>query len=105
MTRTMLALGAAVCALMSSASQAADPAAGRVSFETCLGCHGNPHYVNVYPSYHVPLLAGQHEQYLVAALTAYREGDRAHPTMRANAALLSDGDIANIAAYLAALKP
>lgn len=105
MTRTMLALGVAFCALMSGASQAADPAAGRQAFETCLGCHGSPNYVNVYPSYHVPYLAGQHEQYLVAALKAYRDGDRSHPTMQANAASLSDDDIANIAAFLAGLKP
>jgi len=105
MTRTMLALGVAFCALMSSASQAADPAAGRKAFETCLGCHGSAHYVNVYPSYHVPLLAGQHEEYLVGALKAYRDGDRSHPTMQANAAALSDDDIADIAAFLASLKP
>jgi len=90
---------------MSSASQAADTAAGRQAFETCLGCHGAPNYVNVYPSYHVPYLVGQHEQYLVAALKAYRDGDRSHPTMQANAASLSDDDIANIAAFLAGLKP
>lgn len=105
MNKTMLALGVAFSALMSSASQAADPAAGRQAFETCLGCHGAAHYVNTYPTFHVPLLAGQHEQYLVSALKAYRDGDRNHPTMQANAAALSDEDIANIAAFLAGLKP
>ncbi len=104
MNRTMLALGVAFCALMSSASQAADTAAGRLAFETCLGCHGEARYVNTYPTYHVPLLAGQHETYLVAALKAYRSGERDHPTMRANAAALSDEDIANISAFLAGLK-
>lgn len=105
MTRTMLALGVAFCALASGISQAADTVAGRQAFETCLGCHGSPHYVNTYPTYHVPLLAGQHEQYLVAALKGYRDGDRNHPTMQANAGSLSDDDIANIAAFLAGLKP
>jgi len=57
---------------------------------TCLGCHGVEHYVNTYPSYHVPKIAGQHVEYLVAALQAYRAKTRSHPTMQANAALLSD---------------
>jgi len=104
MTRTMLALGVAFSALVTGAANAADPEAGRDAFETCLGCHGVPHYVNVYPTYHIPLLAGQHAPYIAAALKAYRAGDRSHPTMRANAASLSDTDIANIAAYLAGLK-
>lgn len=83
---------------------AADPEAGKKKAETCLGCHGVAHYVNAYPTYHVPRLAGQHEQYLVAALKAYKEKQRSHATMHANASSLSDEDIADIAAYLASAK-
>jgi cytochrome c553 len=83
---------------------AGDPEAGRERAETCLGCHGVPRYVNTYPTYHVPKIAGQHEEYLVAALKAYRDKQRSHATMHANAGALSDEDIANIAAYLASLK-
>lgn len=79
-----------------------DAAAGEEKAHTCLGCHGVQHYVNTYPTYHVPLIAGQHEAYLVAALQAYRAKTRSHPTMQANAALLSDQDIADIAAWLSA---
>jgi len=86
------------------AAWAGDPEAGRESAETCLGCHGVPHYVNTYPTYHVPKIGGQHEQYLIAALQAYRDKQRSHETMHANASSLSDEDIANIAAYLASLK-
>lgn len=80
---------------------AGDAAAGETKAHTCLGCHGVEHYVNTYPTYKVPRVAGQHEAYLVAALQAYRSKARPHPTMQANAANLSDQDIADIAAYFA----
>jgi len=47
-------------------------------------------------------IAGQHEAYLVSALKAYRDKTRSHPTMQANAGLLSDQDIEDIAAWLSA---
>jgi cytochrome c553 len=86
----------------SSAFAAGDAVAGEELAHTCLGCHGVQHYVNTYPTYHVPLISGQHEAYLVAALQAYRAKTRSHPTMQANAGLLSDQDIADIAAWLSA---
>ncbi len=88
--------------LSGQALAAGDAAAGADIAHTCLGCHGVKHYVNTYPTYHVPRIAGQHEVYLVTALQAYRGGLRDHPTMQANAALLSDQDIDDIAAYFAA---
>ena len=45
------------------------------------------------------MIAGQNEKYIAAALTAYRSGDRKHPTMRGIAGSLSDQDIADLAAY------
>lgn len=71
---------------------------------TCSGCHGIPFYQNSYPSYHVPRLGGQNEAYLVAALKAYRSGERSHPTMQAQAGSLSDQDMADIAAFFASYK-
>ncbi|MDQ2696104.1 MAG: c-type cytochrome [Pseudomonadota bacterium] len=79
---------------------AGDAAAGQYKFSTCTGCHSIPGYTNVYPTYHVPKLGGQHAGYIAAALNAYKIGDRPHPTMQANAANLSDEDMADIAAYL-----
>ena len=79
-----------------------DMDAGADKAYTCLGCHGVKHYVNTYPTYHVPRIAGQHAEYLTAALKAYRAQTRSHPTMQANAALLSDQDIADISAWFAA---
>ena len=71
---------------------------------TCLGCHGVVSYNNIYPSYKVPMLGNQHKDYLVAALKPYRSGERAHPTMRAQAANLSDQDISKIADYFSSFR-
>ena len=48
-----------------------------------------------------PRVGGQHADYIVAALQAYRAGLRSHKTMRAQADSLSDQDMADIAAYFA----
>ena len=99
MASMLLAIGLALS--VTSPSLAGDAAAGEKKAYTCLGCHGVLHYVNTYPTYHVPRLGGQHEEYLIAALKAYRDKSRAHRTMQANANLLTDEDIADIAAYFA----
>ncbi len=71
---------------------------------TCTGCHGVAGYKNAYPNYSVPKIGGQSETYLVNALSAYKIGDRKHPTMAAQAQSLSEQDIADIAAYLSSVK-
>jgi cytochrome c553 len=81
-----------------------DAAKGKQLAYTCSGCHGIDQYKNAYPSYRVPKIAGQNEQYLVAALTGYKNGERNHPTMQAHAQSFSKQDIADIAAYLSSLK-
>jgi len=81
-----------------------DPQAGQTKALPCMGCHGIPGYSNVYPTYHVPKLAGQHREYLVAALLAYKSGQRIHKTMVAQASTLSDTDMQDIAAYFAAMS-
>jgi len=82
-----------------------DPQAGKTLVYTCGGCHGVSGYHNAYPNYHVPRIAGQNYDYLVSALTEYKKGERAHPTMRAQGESMSDEDIRNIAAYLSSLSP
>jgi cytochrome c553 len=84
-----------------SAQAAGDPESGAVLATTCLGCHGIPGYRNAYPSYRVPKLGGQHPEYIALALQAYRAGTRAHKTMQAQAATLSDQDIQDLAAFFA----
>jgi cytochrome c553 len=78
-----------------------DAAKGRQIAYTCLGCHGIESYKNVYPTFSVPKLRGQHPEYIVSALQGYAKGDRSHATMHAHAASLSDQDMQDIAAYLA----
>ena len=77
---------------------------GAVIGETCLGCHGVTSYTNVYPTYKVPKLGGQHEAYIAAALKAYRSGERTHKTMHAQASKMTDQDIADTSAYLVGIK-
>lgn len=74
---------------------------GMEKANTCMGCHGIPGYNNAYPSFRVPKLGGQSPKYIEAALKAYRGGERPHATMHAQAADMSDQDIAEVAAYLA----
>ena len=100
--RTLYGLALSLAAVPLVASAEGDPAAGAKKAYGCLGCHGIPNYVNSYPAFHVPKIAGQNAEYLVAALKAYRAKERSHQTMQANAGLLSDQDIEDIAAWFAA---
>jgi cytochrome c553 len=81
-----------------------DAKVGSVKAIPCMGCHAIPGYSNVYPTYHVPRVGGQHPEYIVAALKAYKAKERSHPTMQAQAASLSEDDMKNIAAYFSS-KP
>ena len=81
-----------------------DANAGRMKAETCLGCHAAPNIENAYPMYRVPKVGCQHAEYLAAALRAYRDGQRPHKTMQANASNLSDQDIDDISAFFANYK-
>lgn len=102
--RSKLLAGMLVFAAFSAPAlaESGDVEAGRKKAYTCTGCHGITGYKNVYPHYHVPRISGQNYDYLVAALKAYRDGQRKHPTMVAQAHSLSVEDIVDIAAYLAA---
>ncbi|MGD2128899.1 MAG: cytochrome c [Lysobacterales bacterium] len=99
---TLLAVSA-LLAVSGPAHAEGDAAAGKVKAYTCKGCHGIPGYNNVYPTYKVPKLGGQHYEYLVAALKSYRAGERKHPTMSLQASSLSDQDIEDLAAYFASV--
>ena len=102
--------GAALAQNVPAGSTAPDSVAGKRKTAMCIGCHGIPGWRTAYPEvYHVPMIHGQHQAYIVKALQAYRSGERSHPSMRAIAASLTDQDMMNLAAYygLAAepLKP
>ncbi len=95
---------ALLCLTSTFALAAGDPEAGAEKAYTCTGCHGIPAYMNVYPTYHVPKIGGQNYEYIVAALKAYRNGERQHPTMTAQASRLDDQAIEDIAAYFVSLS-
>jgi len=79
---------------------AQDAAAGEKKIAMCIGCHGIPRYQASFPEIHkVPMISGQNAAYIVAALNAYKKGDRRHPTMHAISASLTEQDIADIGAY------
>jgi len=79
-------------------------AAGAGKIAQCVGCHGIKGYHSSFPEvYRVPMIAGQSASYIVSALTAYRQGDRRHPTMRGVVGSMSDQDVADVAAYYTAL--
>lgn len=99
MKRTLLFTAMLLAALPMTASAAGDAAAGKTKAFTCMGCHGIPNYFNVYPSYRVPKLGGQHAKYIVSALQAYKSGQRSHNTMKAQTSNLSDQDMEDIAAW------
>lgn len=83
-------------------AETGDPVAGKQKTSMCAGCHGIGGYKTVFPEvYSVPKIGGQHAAYIVKALQAYKSGERAHPSMRAVAAGLSDQDMADLAAYYA----
>jgi len=83
-----------------SAFAAGDPEAGRQINAQCQGCHGIVDFKTAFPKvYSVPKIGGQSYDYIVVALKAYRDGDRANKTMQAIASNLSDQDINDLAAY------
>jgi cytochrome c553 len=84
----------------SAPAPTASPRAADKLVAMCMGCHNIPGYQASFPEVHkVPMIAGQGAKYIVAALQAYKKGDRKHPTMRGIAQSLSDQDMNDIAAY------
>jgi cytochrome c553 len=80
----------------------ADLAAGeKLANERCAACHGKDGNTPIDPSY--PRISGQHEDYLVQAMRAYKQDERKNPIMGAQAKMLSRDDILNLSAYYARL--
>ena len=89
-------------ALAASPAMAGDPKAGRQKALLCQTCHGLTDGLSKLPE--APNLAGQVEIYLVAALTAYKSGERKNDMMSAVAPDLSAKDIEDLAAYFSGIK-
>ena len=107
MLPTRFILAAAACAALGAHAQAPAAPAGNAALGAkkvyqCQGCHGIADWKTAFPEvYRVPKLGGQKPAYIMAALRAYKTGERDFPTMRAMVDALSDADIADIAAYYA----
>jgi cytochrome c553 len=87
--------------LLAGAAQAGNPELGRTKAAPCAACHGADG-LGTAPEF--PVLAGQYEDYLVYALTQYRDGQRQNALMAPFVADLSDRDIRDLAAYYASLR-
>ena len=93
---------AAAAALAFPAHAAGDAVAGAKKNFQCQGCHGVAGWKTAFPEiYSVPKLGGQKAAYIVAALKAYKKGERDMATMKAIALDLSDQDMEDLAAYYA----
>ena len=79
-----------------SALAAGSKEAGQTKAATCSACHGmdgnsvNPEWPN---------LAGQHASYIIKQVRHFRAGQRQNVLMSPMAAILSDEDMADLAAY------
>lgn len=79
-----------------------DPEAGAQKAAVCGACHGmtgnsvNPEWPN---------LASQHAGYIAAQLALFKEGVRTNMIMAPNAMLLSEQDMADLAAYFSRQVP
>lgn len=76
--------------------------AGQTKSAVCMACHGmdgnsaNPEW---------PSLAGQHTSYIVKQLKHFKAGDRQNPLMTPMAAMLSEQDMDDLAAYYSTQAP
>jgi len=104
-SRVLLLCAAAllpVAAMAQEKKTGAPVNAAEAPVSMCIGCHAIPGYQSSFPQvYRVPKIGGQSPQYIEAALKAYRQGDRNHPTMGSVAKGLTDEQIASVAVYYA----
>jgi cytochrome c553 len=84
-----------------SLAASGDAEAGRKKSEPCKACHGD---AGVSPTPDFPNLAGQHADYLAAAISHYKNGKRKNPIMQGQVANLSQRDILDLTAYFSHLQ-
>jgi cytochrome c553 len=86
--------------LAGAAQAAGDAAAGKAKATACAMCHG-PTGGGTQTG---PRLAGLAQATFVQAMADYKSGKKDNAMMKRQASPLSDGDVANLAAYYASLK-
>jgi cytochrome c553 len=67
----------------------------------CQSCHGKDG-ISKLPG--APNLAGQAQDYMIAAIVAYRSGERKNDIMNTIAQSLKDADIADVTAYYSSIE-
>jgi cytochrome c553 len=100
MFRIRILIAAAAAGALAGSAAAGDVKAGRQKALQCQTCHGLDGMAKLPEA---PNLAGQSEAYLVKALKDFRSGARKNDVMSLVIATLSDADIADLAAYYAAI--
>jgi cytochrome c553 len=75
---------------------------GKTASAGCVGCHGDGG-ISTTPG--TPSLVGLDPKYLVAAMKAYKGGQRKNDTMKSMLASVTDASMDNIALYFALQKP
>lgn len=101
MTRVLIV--AMALALSGTAQAAGNAAAGKTkAAQVCAACHGPEGNKPTAPEN--PILAGQHQDYLVKALKDYKAGKRNNAIMKGFTATLSVQDMEDLAAWFASQK-
>ncbi len=93
---SLIALGGVILAGSSFADVAGDRAAGRQLAGQCRTCHGLDGYAQIPIAPHI---GGEPEGYIAAQLRAFRDGTREHEMMSIVARMLTDQQIADLAAW------
>ena len=96
MNRALAIIFGALLAANVQASGDADKGKQKAA-QVCVACHGADGTKPSAPDQ--PVLAGQYYDYLVRALTDYKNGRRTNPIMKGFAAQLSKEDIEDVAAW------
>lgn len=95
MKKTIFVVAAAM--LFAGVAQAGgDAARGKEKAPACAACHGAD---GNSPAPAFPRIGGQHEDYILQALQAYKKGSRKNAIMGAQVGALSAQDMADLAAY------
>jgi cytochrome c553 len=76
--------------------------AGKAAAAACAGCHGE---AGISKTPGMPSLVGLDPKYLVAAMKAYKNGQRKNEMMKSALSAAKDADLNNIALYYALQKP
>ena len=102
-----LSISALLCGVLVAGPVSADSLVdgsvddGKTKSITCAACHGGDGN-SVNPTW--PSLAGQNAKYIVEQLQAFKDGKRNNALMNAQAMMLSEDDMNNLATYFESLE-